>query len=155
MSTGLKSTLTFLFILMAVTRSLSQVESQEGSSHCPLGALQIVASEFVQNLNWKRVRSDEQAVACLRELASDLGPEKTKSWLEQSDFSAVFIKSFIPGDKEVLLSASWPIKRKGLLYYPGATAYLQARFFAYSQVFSFRWDEHDRLLGVRQSRVLK
>jgi hypothetical protein len=155
MWTGLKSSLISLLILTAVTHGLAQVENGDINSRCPLGALRDGGADSVPSLNWRRIRSDEHAVACLSEIASDLGPERTKAWLEQNRFSAMFIKSFIPGNRDNLLSASWPVKRNGLLYYPGVLIYLQARYWAYSQVFTFRWDENNRLLMVSQSRVFK
>lgn len=112
---------------------------------CPPGAVRLKAA-FI---DWDRIRSDAEAVACLRAIAAQLGPDATQRWLRDKGFRATFIKQF-SDKKGRLLSAGWPIRKRGLLYSPGIAQGAIVKTLAYSQTFSFVW-EGDRLLRVSQS----
>jgi hypothetical protein len=88
-------------------------------------------------IHWDQVKSDEEAVSCLSFLANSLGRKSTKDWLEKQGFKVTDIKQMRVG--EMLLSATWSIKEKGILYNPGFKSVVQVWLFAYSNNFAILW----------------
>jgi hypothetical protein len=124
-----------------VIKRISQGSKQDARRHtpCPPLAMKRQDDPLSNVIAWRRISSDQEAVGCLYELATALGPDRMLEWLQRNGFNAMFIKQFAKGNKDILLSAGWPIRDSGLLYRPGFLWSLQIRLLAYSQVFSFWW----------------
>jgi hypothetical protein len=111
---------------------------------CPGGALVSSADGLPAEILWNRVRSDEQANACLREVALRLAPEAMEAWLERAGFVGIFIAvekgtpPLNPGETPYI-GAGWPTNKKGLLYTTGVLADIVTYFLVYSQVFTIRY----------------
>ena len=123
------------------TRRLAEKSKQHSRSPSQCPALTMVHGEdpLSSVIVWLRITSDREAVSCLRGLAMELGPDRMLTWLEKNGFKARFIKQFGKSNRDILLSAVWPIRDAGLLYNPGGLWTLQIRLMAYNQVFSFWW----------------